>query len=276
MMQLCVVGLPNEIRKRLVGAVRQHDIRVTPIIAAKGKLGTYMLKPCDDQATHIFNYYTSGLAADMSDSLTIVLPYAHVHDALDDELDTYERLGGALHDEKAYWPAKPKGKPDTVFFNKVFDKLVQLLPLGTRKPSETLTEAIIDRPRLILTAHCLDRCNEIPSHRHHFIELATSAFKTLVDGGLEGRIDEYFNQHGITHAQTGGITSTLRVRDSNGEVIYEATTQTHLKQGDGTTNAAAARLYYHHFVHNHHHHIVITHAGPHPDRNITSETTIYP
>ncbi|MCC4261124.1 hypothetical protein LL270_10705 [Pseudomonas aestusnigri] len=274
MLQLCVVGLPKELHPRLVGALKKHGIQLTAIIAAKGKRGSYMLTPCPAQAVHHFSDFTGKLDADMSDSLTIALPYADIPDNLDDEIYAYGDLGGQLHDDESYWPAEPKGKPDTVFFNAIFDNLMQLLPLGTSKPSDTLKAAIIGRPQLILAARSLDKCDEIPSHRHHFIELAASAFKTLVDGGLEGRIDEYFNQHGITHAQTGGITSTLKVKDSNGEVIYEATTQTHLKQGDGTTNAAAVRIYYHHFVHHHNHHIVITHAGPHPSRNITSEATI--
>ncbi|MFA6183466.1 hypothetical protein, partial [Acidithiobacillus sp.] len=127
-----------------------------------------------------------------------------------------------------------------------------------------------DNARLLIATGALDSCDAVPRYRWLFLTKAADAFALLLqkNGAVGGRLGGFFKNQGVIHAQSGGVNATLQVY-KDGRLVYENTSNTHLKQGDCTTADAAVRIYYQHFSFQEELYVAILHAGPHPDRDIT-------
>lgn len=271
MATVCIVGLPTQIRRRVEAAANAAGIEVFGIFCAKGREGSLRLIPHPDQAIDRLNEYLDSLE-DYSAGNVLVLPYAPVPPDVNDELDEFKNLGAdvAWIRPGGSWPEHPQ-KLDDTFFNALHAAIMETLPRPSRDsvlPSAYFQSVADRNPRLVLSPEALKFCDLVAPHRYEFMRSAADAFEEYLRSGAGGRIDQFFAQFGLEHAQTGGVDATLTfVVDGN--AVYAETRKTHLKQGDRTTPQAAARIYYHAFVHQQESFVSVLYAGPHPDRDIS-------
>ncbi|MBD9414097.1 hypothetical protein IB234_05940 [Pseudomonas sp. PDM16] len=258
--------------------MRQNDVRLTSIPAGLGKKGTFQLQPDPSHAVFKLNSFWNSCVDGLENACVIVLPYAPLPDDLVTELDTFVELGGHVEYPQAGtdgWPELQKRqKPDTAFLNTLHRKLCEaLLDNDSTLPSEYFRTLSADCDTFIITEGALDLCDMVAPHRYPFLKNAADALLELVSIGTEGRVDDFFRQRGITHAQTGGITTTLEVT-CPGEIIRCTPSNVHLKQGDHTTPQAAVRIYYQDFLYCGRNYIAVVYAGPHPSADINRRHTL--
>lgn len=267
-----IIGLLTQLRGRVEAEARRRGRIVSAVLADFGTQGTARLLPIDSDAVHSFRHYMDNLK-NYKDANVLVLPYTPIPEDLDEELQAAESFGGLVlrpHADSIELP-KPKKRPDTPFFNAIFkfiaaqlaDEIDEIAP-----PSEYFQHVSKENSRLLIAHGALGSCDEAPRFRWPFLMKAADAFALLLSehGNSGGRLDAFFREQGLDHAQSGGVTATLQLR-KNGECVYESTSNTHLKQGDHTSQIAATRVYYQLFSYENSVYIAILHAGPHPDRD---------
>ncbi len=268
MKTICLVGLPAPLLKRLTPAVERAGTHFLAILAAHGKEGTYQLKPHPSDALNQAYAYVDGLSS-YEEGVFVVLPYAPVPDDLFDMFKTFENdFSGSVNYVDAGVDGWPEEIQSSVFLDELFSKINQLLfPNGA--PAEILPsqyfKKIADRCNgIIIPQGSLDLCDGVARHRYKFMREAADAFEAVMAGESNGgRLEQFFKQLGLTHAQSGGITAQLEVRE-NSIVVHKGDSQTHLKKGDGTTPQAAARVYYYMFEYKAKY-LAVLYAGPHPE-----------
>jgi hypothetical protein len=269
------IGFPVEQVSRLVAEARRNEKFVEVVRAKIGKEGTYRLVPNDEHAKYQLSGYLDGLD-DFSEAHILVLPYAPIPDDLRLELLSFEELGAKVaFGEGANFPEFKVGGADQAFLDSVFRAVVrELLVNPAALPSEYFIAVSARCPRFLICNGSLDVCDDVAHTRFQFLRDAADAFEQLlIEEGVSGRIDSFFRERGLDHAQSGGISATLNVyRD--GKRLLSNTTQTHLKQGDKTTAIAAARVYYQLVVVDSANHIALLYAGPHPDKDCTREVNL--
>lgn len=270
-----IIGLLRQIRLRVEGEARRVGCYVSSVHADfVGHSRTPRLLPIDSDAVHSLRSYLDSLTV-YSDAHILVLPYTPIPKDLADELQAVEGVGGLVVYPQANsqdLPALPR-RPDTKFFNAVYSYIKKELNPGgeiSEIPSEHFTRIAEENPRLLIARNALQTCDTVPQHRWGFLMNAADVFALLVQrsGDTEGRLDAFFRERGLEHAQTGGVSAKLEVYKNN-ECIHEATSHTHLKQGDHTTAAAAVRIYYQLFSYDNVVYIAILYAGPHPESDMS-------
>lgn len=268
---VCIVGLPVQLRTRLIGTAKRRGVSLTVLLTDFGPKGTLWFIPSAELAHHLLNTYTESLGEDLGSGEILVLPYAHVPPEIDQELAAVEELGGRVRrvlGSEAGWPPLPPGKLDQQFLDAVYAAVVSTLPAST-SPAARFAELAAENPRLLITKGSLEQCDDVAPHRYEFMVRVANAFDQLLRKGAGGRIDAFFAKLGLDHAQSGGVTTTLKLLNSDDDVILEASSNMHLKQGDKTTPSAAARVYYQLISINGVQHIALMYAGPHPEDDIT-------
>lgn len=269
-----IIGLPTQISKTLEAAAKQEKVRITSVTAGIGKEGRFRLFPAPEDAIHSLRAYYDQFDGRYEDAFVVVLPYAPIPDEVRAELDVLESMGAevvqAAPGEDDWPPLAKRGKPDTRFFNDLFRRLRdEIFEADEEMPSDYFRAASERNSKIIIAKGALDSCNDVPQHRHAFMKLAADTFVIIADrNGQVGRMDAFFRESGLDHAQSGGISTTLRVC-KDGRCIHNATSNMHLKQGDNTTPQAAARIYYQHFLGSGLCYIVVFYAGPHPDCDLS-------
>lgn len=269
-----IIGLLKQLRPRVEGEARRVGRYVTGVYADfVGPQGLPRLLPIDSDAIHSLRHYLDNLAS-YEDAQVLVLPYTPIPQDLEDELRTVKDLGGMVAWPQANSQDLPKlvKRPDTAFWNAVFMYIAkQLRPEAEELelPSEYFVRVSGENPRLLIAVGALQSCDMVPQHRWDFLRKAADAFALLVQrqGDSGGRLDAFFQEHGLDHAQSGGVSAKLEVY-KDGQCVYEETSNTHIKQGDHTTAVAAARIYYQLFSYAGGGYIAILYAGPHPKRDI--------
>lgn len=265
----CVIGLPLEIRSRLIARAREADVHVDIVNAKQQRDGGYRIVPSADHAGAILrNYYN---AADDYGPLHVVeLPYARVPDEVVAEVEEIKALRSEAGHQPwptVAWPHQLEFKRHADFLDTLFWTLEKLL-----FPSELDAVAIINRiaastDRLIIPRGALEACARVPSHRHVFIESAMCALRdyALLDGEV-GTLDEFFKGRGLKYAKSGGDLECEYVVRVGGKCCHRSTTEDHLKDGDGTTAAAAVRIYFQFFVMDGKTFAAVLYAGDHPPK----------
>lgn len=271
-----VVGLPIQLRPRLEGVARKEGVTVSYALAGLGKQGTFMLMPSPEDAIHLLRTYYDQFPAGYDDARVIVLPYAPITSEIQNELLVLDDLGAEVAFISAGedgWPTlAKKARPDSRFLDDLFHALVaEIFGVEEELLSEFFVSLAARDARILIAKGALDSCDQVADHRIDFFKSAAEAFNVLLEkNGHVGRLDAFFREKGIEHAQSGGITTTLKV-SKNGAVLYSRSSNMHLKQGDATTPQSAARLYFHQFFIEEVCHIAILYAGPHPDSDISRE-----
>lgn len=269
-----IIGLPKQLRGRTEAAANRRGCYVSAVLADVGAMGTARLLPIDSDAVHSFRHYFDSLTS-YEDAHVLVLPYSPIPQDLEGELQTLASLKGRVVRPQADGQQLPKPikRPDTKFYNAIFAFIAgELAPENAEvePPSEYFRQTAEDNSRLLIARDALESCDAVPRYRWPFLTKAADAFALLLqkNGAADGRLEDFFKNQGVIHAQSGGVNATLQVY-KNGKLVHKNTSYTHLKQGDSTTSDAAVRVYYQHFSFQEELYVAILHAGPHPDRNIT-------
>ncbi|WP_162956966.1 hypothetical protein [Pseudomonas aeruginosa] len=270
-----VVGLLKPLNKRFESHCARNGLYSRAVLADIGREGTFTLLPVGQDAKHALHAYVDKLN-DYQDGLVVVLPYADLSDDLRHELETLAECGctviWAANEEDAWPKIKRRQKPDTSILNAVYERLLHCLP-GIQQNAITSVsdhfQAVLEKnDHIHFHDSILDCCNAVAPHRYEFMKSAINALSDFIALGSDGRIDAFFRERGIEHAQSGGINTTLKVL-LNGHEIYKKTANTHLKKGDKTTPEGAARIYYQIFHFDDASHLAILYAGPHPESDVS-------
>jgi len=272
-----VIGLFRSLQRKFDADCVRIGLRNSKVLADIGAKGTLTLLPIENDAVHALRAYLDKLQA-YKDAHVIVLPYAPIPENLENELEVLAECGATVirgANGQDGWPAlAPKKRPETTVINAAYMRLWLAMPgVPTRDqvvPSEYFNQIVDANPQILLADGVLQTCDLVALHRYDFLKQSADALVEFAAEGSAGRIDAFFREKGLDHAQTGGIDTTLEVFKGD-QSIYKNTTNTHLKQGDKTTPEGAARLYYHIFVHKNNTYVAIMYAGPHPVRNVRWE-----
>lgn len=269
-----VIGLFRSLQRKFDADCMRIGLRNAKVLADIGAKGTLTLLPIENDAVHALRAYLDKLQ-DYKEAHVIVLPYAPIPENLEEELEALADCGATVitgANGQDGWPALAlKKRPETAIINAAYKRLWLAMPgVPTREqvaPSEYFNQIVDGNPQILLADEVLQTCDLVAQHRYDFMRQSADALVEFAAEGSAGRIDAFFREKGLDHAQTGGIDTTLEVFEGD-LCIYKSTTNTHLKQGDKTTPEGAARLYYHTFVHKKKTYVAIIYAGPHPDRNV--------
>jgi hypothetical protein len=276
MTRVFMIGLPALVRQRVEAEAARRDLEVSNIAASVGNAGTFKLLPHADQAIYRLQEYVKGEADNYDGCFVLVLPYAPLPNDLVEELAVLEEFGARVirpTPGEAYWPSKSSARRrDQAFWDALYEAIITEFPgeaLQLQAPSDYFQSLAANNPRLIITSRSLESADGVAGHRYEFLRRAADALDQYARGGSGGRIDAFFARQGLDHAQSGGITATLRLHRAGAVTTHEC--HTHLKQGDNTTRIAAARVYYYAFTVEGEPYAALLYAGPHPDEDVTRE-----
>lgn len=277
--EVFVIGLPVSLKVRLDAVARKEGLSIVSVLTDIGKEGTFRLLPDPSVAIHKLKSYYGQFGSDLERACVIVLPYAEVPDEVEQELAVLESIGGEVEyisRDDSKWPTFSKKKrPDTVFYNDIF-RCIKIEIFGDEEEllSDYVRRIVERNKNIILIEGALDTCDQVARHRHAFIKDSIDAFAQFIERkGKVGRIDAFFRERGLDHAQTGGIATTLTVEKA-GRQIHSNVSHTHLKDGDKTLKVAAARVYYQDFVVEDECYVAVLYAGIHPDNNIKKNCSL--
>ena len=279
--EVLIIGLPRKVRQRVEIAATRNGVRITSILAGLRSDRTFQLLPHPSQAVHTVRSYIDKFD-DLSDVSILVLPYAPIPDDLKNELDALNALGGNLRSPVPGandWPAFRKRKKrdsDHIFDRELYERITSIVcsRQAAELPSVYFGRLQTDHSRLLIADGVLGLCDSVAPHRYEFMRVSVDALVEILQvGGSVGAMQEFFSARGLTLAQSGGISTTIRVIRA-GSVLLKETSNMHLKQGDSTTPQSAARIYFQPFSIDAEYYIAITYAGPHPDRNASCDLII--
>lgn len=245
MRKLCIVGLPEKLKNQANSEAKRRDASLTSLYVGKHPRNDCLwFIPNPEYAKSILDRFTESLE-DLEDGIIYVLPYVPIPSEIQGELQAFEELGGSVQRVDAgrrRFPELLSGLPTEPFLKQLFAGVSRLL--ATEEiPSESFLALAQRDSRFVVTKGSLDTCDAVPRLRYQFLYRCVEAFEDLLQSSTGQRWDQFFEGQGLTHAQSGGITTTLEMHMPDGEVRKQSS-QTHLKQGDGTTPASAARVYY--------------------------------
>ncbi|MFV0927231.1 hypothetical protein [Pseudomonas palmensis] len=282
MIPICIIGVPNQIRRRIEQALEGRGILPSVIIADVDRTGKLQLKPSPKHAAESLRQYCDSVEGGYQEAEIYILPYAPIPIEVDDELLTLKDLEAQVIElgmEVGGWPYLHLKRPkiDEAFLNAVTDALIkEIVDAGDTAPlpSQCIHDAMQFSRNLHIVGNGIDRCDEIASHRHWFVNESMAAFCELIGLlGNVGNLDDFFRTRKLIHAKTGGITTELEIR-VDGAFVRSESHKTHLKSGDKTTPQAAARIYYQVLLHEGAFHVFLMYVGPHPDTNISRKIDV--
>jgi hypothetical protein len=276
MTRVFMIGLPELVRLRVEAEAGRRDLEVSNIAAGVGNAGTFKLLPHANQAIYRLQEYVKDEADNYEGCFVLVLPYAQLPNDLIDELEVLKELDARVISPtpgESRWPSRSSARQrDQAFWDALYKAIIAELPgeaLQLQAPSDYFQSLAANNPRLIIPSRSLESADDVAVHRYEFLRRAADALDQYACGGSGGRIDAFFARHGLDHAQSGGITATLKLHKGGEVSTHEC--HTHLKQGDNTTRIAAARVYYYAFTLEGKSYAALLYAGPHPDEDVTRE-----
>jgi hypothetical protein len=271
-----VIGLLKSMRQRFNVDCARLGVDARIVLADMGNKGqSYTLIPYPGEAVNALRDYAD-LLGDFGDAFVIVMPYAEVPDELDGELGVLVDSGAtvvrAVSGEDGWPTIQKKKKADPALLEQIRQRLWREIPGAQADaqeptlPSEYFRQVCDANPQVIIVEQVYDTCDLVDPIRREFLNRAIEALAAFARDGSDGRIDAFFRQRQLLHAQNGPNESTLELRFGEVVVLSE-TVQAHLKQGDATTPQGAARLFYHHTIVAGIRYVIVTYAGPHPEGN---------
>lgn len=270
------IGVFKSQSKRLEAECKRRGVRCRQVMADVGKQGTLGLLPTPSDAIHAFQDWLRNEDENYGQLHIILLPYCEITEALYDELLAAVDLGAHLLEPEAGkdgWPAQVgrNKKYETIFLNDFFGKTAELLPQSSVNEDDISVgehyrriEADIYRVRV--EPHVYQFCDNVPNFRKAFLKDALDALVVLINEPAGCRHEVFFENRGIHHAQSGGITTHLTI--TGGKSDFKQSSNVHLKKGDNTSSAAAVRVYYQIIQYNEIDYLLILYAGPHPDKDV--------
>ncbi|WP_316153663.1 hypothetical protein [Cupriavidus sp. BIC8F] len=277
-----VIGLLKSMRQRFNADCARMGVDARIVLADMGNKGhSYMLIPYPGEAVNALRDYADSLD-DFRDAHVIVMPYAEMPDELDGELGVLVDSGAtvvrAVSGEDGWPPIQKKTKADPALLEQMRQRLWREIPVvqvdadEPTLPSEYFRQVCDANPQVIIVEQVYETCDLVEPIRREFLNRAIEALAEFARDGSDGRIDAFFRQRRLMHAQNGPNESTLELRFGEVLVLNE-TVQAHLKQGDATTPQGAARLFYHHTIVGGIRYVIVTYAGPHPEGNFKRVST---
>lgn len=279
--QVFIIGLPNQLRRRVETALEGLGISPNTIPAGIDKAGHLKLLPDPSVAASRLREYCESVEGGYDCAEVYVLPYTFLTPDLRGELDALEEMGAEVvyfEMEKDGWPYMhhPRPKITEAFLDAIFHLLLAEVAgeikgddVEVADPSECIRLACQGTPNLIVVGSAIDLCDSIAPERYSWVKLAIDAFVELIrHEGNVGNLDAFFETRQLYNAKTGGISVKLEVR-VEGRRVHLATTSAHLKKGDATSPQAAARIYYQFATLSGTFYVFLLYAGPHPERNLS-------
>lgn len=272
MPQVCLVGLPRQLQRRVIGEARRKAIAATLLLVDRGPNGSLWFVPNPEYAKQILDVFT--LSVDEGEeSVVYVLPYTPLPSTLAEQIDAFEELGGRVETilPGDSFPPRVQGNLDQEFLELLFRGISSLFPQAAL-PSEYFQEIARRNSRFLITQGALDSCDRVAAHRFSFMIKCADAFDQLLLTNPSGRAEEFFEKLGLEHAQSGGITTTLEIEIEG--AVQRTESNLHLKRGDNTTAISAARVYYQRLTIRGATFIALMYAGPHPEKAIGRKHTL--
>lgn len=285
MVKVFIIGLPNQIRRRVEASLNSQGIVATSIAADRDKAGRMKLLPDPSQAVGKLREYCDFVEGGYDYAEIYVLPYTPIPPDVDDELDSLEDMGAEVvrfEMEEDGWPYlhAPKPKIDQPFLDGVFSSLIKEI-VGEQKaegegetatallPSVCVQRACEKTPNFIVVGNAIDQCDAIAPGRRGWVKEAIDALVEIVvlKGNVGESLEVFFQGRQLYLARSGGITVSLDVM-LNGKKAHAVSTNDHLKKGDRTTPQAAVRIYYHLATVNEQFYVFLLYLGPHPERDL--------
>jgi hypothetical protein len=270
-----LIGIPKQVQRALIPHANQLGIRLAFVFIAHER-GRLKLLPTPKETASYVNMFLDGIDDPFeTDIRVMVFDYVPLPADASAEVEVLEELGYRVSRFKQGADDWPELRGQRKFPEPFIQNLIWRLKdeLGTTPASsisERLAQAIEDRPGIYATANALNTCDDVPEYRHNFLlESLEALHQLVVKQGSVGSFQTHFSGYGLALAQSGQISSTLRLVINGGDPRSDRT-EVHLKAGDATSTAAATRIYFHTNNVQGHYLVVITHAGAHPDRNINS------
>ncbi|HCD9749797.1 hypothetical protein ABL975_05065 [Pseudomonas aeruginosa] len=279
--QVFIIGLPNQLRRRLESALEDYGISPTTIPADIDKSGRLKLLPDPSVAASRLRDYCESVEGGYDRAEVHVLPYTLLPPDLNDELAALEEMGAEVvyyEMEKDGWPYMhhPKPKITQTFLDAIFHLLLEEVAGEIKEdgveavaPSEYIKLACQSTPNLIVVGSAIDLCDAIATGRYPWVKSAIDAFVELVGKkGNVGTLDAFFEGRQLYHAKTGGISIKLEIK-AGGKQVHLETSNAHLKKGDATTPQAAVRIYYQFLALDGAFYVFLLYVGPHPEKDLS-------
>lgn len=280
--QVFIIGLPNQMRRRLEAALEDYGISPTTIPADIDRSGRMKLLPDPSVAACKLRDYCETVEGGYDNAEVYVLPYTFLPTDLHEELDALDGMGAEVvyfKMEEDGWPYMhhPKPKITSAFLDAIFHLLLAEIAgeikgddIEATLPSQYIKQACQSAPNLIVVGGAIDLCDAIAPGRYPWVKLAIDAFVELVakKGNVGGTLDAFFAERQLYHAKSGGISIRLEIRADEKQVRLE-TSNEHLKKGDATTPQAAVRIYYQLLSLGDAFYVFLLYVGPHPERDLS-------
>ncbi|WP_155301659.1 hypothetical protein [Burkholderia gladioli] len=275
MCRVLVIGLLKSLENRFNIECKRKGIVPTSVKAEIGKRGNYVLIPHTGVAISELQAHSDAVS-DYSDAYVIVMPYAELPENLEGELaalETYEARIVRSEAGRDGWPSVPKtGAADSKVLNDIYSRLWQAMPEVTDPdldlvPSDYFRKICGENPHIIVADSVFKICDEVTAVRQKFLRRCMDALSDLTRKEIGTPIDKHFRSWELDCAGSGSLTSSV-VLTQNSSVVFEETTEVHLKQGDKTKVQNSVRVYFHQTVIQNVRLVIITYAGQHPDRNM--------
>ncbi|EPN9800013.1 hypothetical protein ACT5AY_001480 [Pseudomonas aeruginosa] len=278
--QVFIIGLPNQIRRRLEAALEDYDISPTTIPADIDRSGRLKLLPDPSVAASRLQQYCETVEGGYDHAEVYVLPYTFLPEDLSEELSALAGMGAEIvyfAMEEDGWPYMhhPKPKITEKFLDAIFHLLLAEIAgeikddsVETILPSQYIRQACQCTPNLIVVGGAIDLCDAVAPGRYPWVKLAVDALAELADKkGNVGVLDAFFTERRLYHAKSGGITIQLDIKLGEKHVVSE-TSNEHLKKGDATTPQAAVRVYYQLRSLGGVIYVFLLYIGPHPEKDL--------
>jgi hypothetical protein len=271
-----IIGLPQQERGRVESLLLRREMRVQVVTIGWGNRGEYCLQPHPSTAIHSLWEYCNTVGDGFGDALIFVMPYAPLPDDLQGELQEMANMGAQViyfAQGEDGWPVlRRKTKMDQQVSTTITKLLIAAIcgPEEFTSPSAYIAEAIAACPQLVVVADAIDSCDEVTVLRYQFIKDSIDLLVEIIrlNGRTAGTMEAFFKTRNLIFAQTGGDQIQLEIF-LDGICIQKATSQIHLKQGDGTSRHNCPRIYYQHLEHASGYYVFLLYVGPHRDGNFS-------
>ncbi len=278
MATLCIIGLPNQLRRRLEPLAREGGLELRVVAMGPGRRGKPKLLPDPNVAVHTIRNWTVEINDDTNEFAVLVLPYAPIPSEVEGELDAMQSLGFQVRRLNDGIPKLTKCRLTTSFLNELFaavsSEVREIVPPPRHTPSDSFRVTCESTPTFIIADSATDHADEVADHRYEFMRRSATALGELAaKHGKVGPLDQFFEQRRLAHAKSGATTAQVDIFRA-GAKVESTETEAHLKQGDATTLVAAARVYYATLDVDGCYFVILLYAGPHPDGNIAVRATI--
>lgn len=272
-----VIGLPTSIQQRLIAEAQRNHATIGLSLIARDKKGLLCFVPFESQVCVDLEAFADNVG-NWGELKVIVLPYLPVGEMINETLKIL-REGGAKVVEPSpdgvHWPQISEGGvPEGTFNDELYSAICRELTwTGELTPLLRFERSAQRYPDYKIMGGALDRCLQVHQIRWRFLARCCEALEEICkkSGEIKGTLEDFFEKKGIALAQTGGITTILRLMRAKKQIGSPIESNVHLSEGNATTPQAAARIYFQLLSRDRKFRLLLFYVGPHPDRNIDRE-----